>query len=405
VTRAWRRAALVAAAGTVSLALACIYTGGDPRADRRLADPTGGIVSVYLHGGDSVRGELLGTRQVGSFTVLVTENGRQRIVVVPEGGAASMWYSKIWRPWPVPLAAYRFNQVTREARFTFGITDSALAALMREIGQERVDTIGRPAPLGAELDNFMSAARAGTQRYQSPARAAADGFRRVGTEFPFMGEHWVNLARVLENRFDAASPSVLTYVTGPRGPVLAGVGYGALLRPGESVPAGPAPASAWHEHSGAIADESLPVHGPGASHHGGNAAGASTDSLRFMVLHAWVWTENPDGMFVTDNKALPLTRLGARAVLAADALRGLTLAQDSAGYYVEMLRTSLRASETESRVLEGIVAERRALARRGVRTDALDTALLRDAWAGLWRELERALPAHSTELIRLRSAL
>ena len=402
-----KRTALFLAMAATALAVACIYTGGDPRADPRLTHPMGVEALVRLNTDENVQGELLSMDAAGNLVLLTRDSIRSRIVVVPAGRATSLWSSRQNRHYKLPLSPQRFDELRSDARFPFGITDSARAALMRSIQQERVDTVGPSATSAAPLEDFVAAARAGTQRYQSAELAAADGFKRVGTEFPFMGEHWVNLARVLENRFDAASPSVLTYITKDGARVLAGVGYGALLRPGEAVPASVAPASAWHEHSGAVADESLPIHGSSSSHHnqGAGASEAADDSLRFMVLHAWVWTPNPQGMFVTDNPALPLVRLGAQPVLDSDALRGLTLAQDSAGYYAQMLVTSLRANEMESRVVDRVLASRRALARQGVGGATVDASALRDAWIGLWPELERALPGRASDLGRLRALL
>src|SRR5690349_4193807 len=64
----------------------------------------------------------------------------------------------------------------------------------------------------AAPNEFVAAARAATQRYQSQEAAIADGFRRVGGDFPAMGEHWVNLPQVMADSFAPATPSVLTYI-------------------------------------------------------------------------------------------------------------------------------------------------------------------------------------------------
>ena len=122
---------------------------------------------------------------------------------------------------------------------------------------------------GDATARMVSAAREGTMRYRSIDSAIADGFKRVGVEFPAMGEHWVNLARVLENKFDPARPSVLTYITDGGRRRLAGVAYTALLAEGELPPNSAAPQAYWHEHNGSVAEESLPLH---------HVAGMATDA-------------------------------------------------------------------------------------------------------------------------------
>ncbi len=198
---------------------------------------------------------------------------------------------------------------------------------------------------GDATARMLSAAREGTMRYRSIDSAIADGFKRVGVEFPAMGEHWVNLARVLENKFDPARPSVLTYITDGGRRRLAGVAYTALLAEGELPPKSAAPQAYWHEHNGSIAEESLPLH-----HAAGMATDAGPGAPRLSILHAWVWLPNPAGSFVTDNWTLPLARLGIDAshrTLSPDAIRGVSLANDDAGYYEQTIETSLAASDME----------------------------------------------------------
>ena len=105
---------------------------------------------------------------------------------------------------------------------------------------------------------FIAAARAGAARYRSRDAAIADGFRPVGVEFPAMGEHWVNLARVMADTLDPAMPPVLIYVMVNGKPQLGGVAFTDLLSRGESVGRVPG-ARFWHEHNGSITEESFPL--------------------------------------------------------------------------------------------------------------------------------------------------
>jgi hypothetical protein len=247
---------------------------------------------------------------------------------------------------------------------------------------------------------LIKEARAGTARYQSVDSAIADGFKRVGVEFPAMGEHWVNLPRVLENRFNPARPSVLIYITTLGKRELAGVAYTALLDDGQSPPATAAKLSDWHEHNGSVAEESLPLH-----HAAGMSSAATPGAPRLSILHAWVWATNPAGVFVTDNWSLPLERLGSSAKrLNGDALRGLTLAADSSGYYELTLQSSIGATEAETKVIARVIDTQRKAARTALR-DGVNDAALATAWTDLWVALERSLPARASMLRSVRARL
>lgn len=258
---------------------------------------------------------------------------------------------------------------------------------------------------GDATARMLFAAREGTARYRSIDSAIADGFKRVGVEFPAMGEHWVNLARVLENRFDPARPAVLTYITQSGRRRLAGVAYTSLLAEGERPPTSAAPQAYWHEHNGSVAEESLPLH-----HAAGMATDAGPGAPRLSILHAWAWLSNPAGPFVTDNWALPLVRLGIDAShrrLSPDEIRGVSLANDDAGYYEQTIETSLAPSDVEVKLIQRIVARHRAEARAQAEKDPMlrDASGVAAAWTSLWNDLEKSLPRGGAALRSLRARL
>jgi hypothetical protein len=258
---------------------------------------------------------------------------------------------------------------------------------------------------GDATARMLSAAREGTMRYRSIDSAIADGFKRVGVEFPAMGEHWVNLARVLENQFDPARPSVLTYITEGGRRRLAGVAYTALLAEGEQPPNSAAPQTYWHEHNGSVAEESLPLH-----HAAGMATDAGPGAPRLSILHAWVWLPNPAGSFVTDNWTLPLARIGIDAshhTLSRDAIRGVSLANDDASYYEQTIETSLAPSDIELKLIRSVVARHRAEARAEARKDPTlrNASGIATAWTSLWSDLEKSLPRDGAALRSLRARL
>jgi hypothetical protein len=259
----------------------------------------------------------------------------------------------------------------------------------------------------AAVERFLAEAREGTARYRSQQAAVEDGFRRVGVDFPAMGEHWVSLGRAMSGDFVAGRPAMLTYVRVGGVPTLVGVGYIALLDSGERLPPFPPANGFWHEHNGSVAEESLPFR-----HHGG--APSASSGVRVSVLHAWIWAENPAGIFVTDNWTLPFVRLGVSASpdVSRDARHALSLSLDGEEYYASTMRAALTLSAGEANRVEGVIARYRSLAREALgaashRTglDPASVARLEALWAEMWAELGRTLPLRTRQLAALRDHL
>jgi hypothetical protein len=151
---------------------------------------------------------------------------------------------------------------------------------------------------------FTAAVRAATERYREPSVALAEGYRRLGPDFPGMGEHWVNAALLVNGVRDVAHPPILEYAILEGRRTLIGITYAVLVTDRFDAPRDfPVPASAWHFHGGTLDEESFILSHEGLRH-------AATTGPRIAVLHAWVWLENPAGVFTTDNWALPFARFG-----------------------------------------------------------------------------------------------
>jgi hypothetical protein len=212
-----------------------------------------------------------------------------------------------------------------------------------------------------------------------------------------MGEHWVNLARIMADSFAASRPTVLTYIQVHGEPRLAGVAYTALLTRGEEPPPFPAARGHWHEHNGSIAEESFLK---------GHDIHAATGDLRLSILHAWIWIDNPDGVFTTDNWALPFARLElAPARPTHDAARAAALATDAAAFYRDALDAVLSPSRDERARYEAVL-ERSTLAAdsilrparpRGTVT-AAEADRLTGLWTVLWSDMVTALPDRASVL-------
>lgn len=188
--------------------------------------------------------------------------------------------------------------------------------------------------VAAQAD-LVSAARAGTARYQDQAAAIEDGYRAVGPDFPGMGVHWVNKGLLLTGTVDPAHPPVLEYADFGGRPTLVGVAYAALVTDSAPQPRLPVPAEAWHTHAGTVDEESFLL-----GHAGVHSAHSQTQGPRLAVAHAWIWLDNPAGLYETDNWALPCARLGFSPPvgLSADAGRALALAAGATAYFESLVR-------------------------------------------------------------------
>ena len=65
----------------------------------------------------------------------------------------------------------------------------------------------------AAAEDLMRTVREATAKYHDHDVAVADGYRRIGGDFPAMGEHWIQIGLLFGGRRDPARPEFLTYVT------------------------------------------------------------------------------------------------------------------------------------------------------------------------------------------------
>ncbi len=184
---------------------------------------------------------------------------------------------------------------------------------------------------------FIAAARAGAERYRDRDVAIASGFRRLGMDFPSMGEHWVNPGKVMAGKFDPADPAMLTYAT-IRGKVtLLGVVYAVPLAAGADPPPLPGGVNLWHEHNGTVDEESMLPEHHSSTH-------SERNTTRLAILHLWLWVPNSEGLFSADDWSLPFVRLGLEAPSDAsrwiDAARALSLVSGGEHFYTNLMRES-----------------------------------------------------------------
>ncbi len=262
----------------------------------------------------------------------------------------------------------------------------ACCALLLSVG---VALPAQTGPGDASAHDFLDRARASATALRDRDAAIAAGYRRVGMDFPLMGEHWVKPSVVTAGRVDPDHPSIVIYATIAGRPALVGVAFAVALGDGEHAPTVPGAEHAWHEHSGTVIEESLtPVHGGDAGAH--EFAGGRAPRARLAVLHVWTALANPFGVFVAENPSLPFARLGLKTPphVSADAARALSLACGGADYF-ELLLTHQGTPVHDAAALVASARARvvRIIANRALpdQLTAADLSELEDVGRGIQR--------------------
>ena len=148
--------------------------------------------------------------------------------------------------------------------------------------------------------------RESTERYRDIDAALADGFVKTTDEVPNMGTHYVHAGRSLDVEFNPSEPEILLYATGESGEMeLMGTAFVLpipLVSP-EHPDAFAGPLDNWHVHYSLCT-------GPlsasrSATAEGCEASGGIWVPAYGWMIHAWVWVENPLGVFSMWNSRVP----------------------------------------------------------------------------------------------------
>jgi hypothetical protein len=156
-------------------------------------------------------------------------------------------------------------------------TQSAPATQSAAVSPSSHDHVA-PAPSDPLPEKELEKARRATARYQDVKNALADGYADINVVLPNMGRHYLKEAQ-LDATFDAERPELLVYKEEPGGRLtLVALEYAVPLKLSETAPAGfPGGKDGW------FADQ----------------------RFQLWTLHAWVWRENPDGIFHSTNRLVP----------------------------------------------------------------------------------------------------
>ena len=162
------------------------------------------------------------------------------------------------------------------------------AALMTTAAVAITTLLGPGVALSAP--SGLDGVKAATARYHSVGQALRNGYSGENEPCvalpsgPAMGIHYVNQDLVADPALDPRQPEVLLYAPDKHGKlVLVAVEY---LVSAADVPAGADRPSLL----GQPFDGPMPGHAPGMPDH--------------YDLHAWVWSDNPNGVHATFNPAL-----------------------------------------------------------------------------------------------------
>jgi hypothetical protein len=163
----------------------------------------------------------------------------------------------------------------------------------------------------AELKNTvdeLERARQATAKYQDVHVAEADGYQVLGPDFPGMGVHFV--LTMEPSSFDIAKPPILLYQKNPAaagGYTLVGVSYlwNAPEGPdGQPLnPPFPKALALWHRHDNICVLAHL-ENPHGLSENQCREQGGHFIAKTPWLVHAWIWKENPAGVFSAENPAL-----------------------------------------------------------------------------------------------------
>lgn len=260
-----------------------------------------------------------------------------------------------------------------------------------------------------ELHAQLEAVRKATERYRDHAAAVRDGYRLFGDEGPLMGEHWYH-PRLTRAPLDLARPSTLQYATIGGQKVLVGVAYTLYRRADEPLPEGFAgEADRWHTHDVAKLVNAALARRPVLRGIANRRMQRNGGRTMLTMVHAWVWEENPDGLFADRHRALPYLRAGLPAEWAVGsteaAAQGIALL--SGGCATEARRTGRMAGldGRQARELETACARTAAALRASVeaaREPRAANAAAEAAWAELEAARERILqPAQRARMERL----
>jgi len=161
------------------------------------------------------------------------------------------------------------------------------------------------------LQEQLAAARAGTEKYRDVREAVNDGYIQVTQDLPGIAAHFANPVHYADGVFDPAKPEILLYAKADGQWSLVGLSYTAPFTGDQTPPAGFAgPLDAWHYHTDLCFRGQRVVAASQSADQCRQAGGRFVGNTGWM-MHLWLYSESPEGLFAHQNSLLP----GSGAVL------------------------------------------------------------------------------------------
>ncbi len=164
-----------------------------------------------------------------------------------------------------------------------------------------------------QLVDQLDGLREATEKYRNIAVARSEGFSQVGVEVPNMGAHFMNFERIQDGAFDPTQPEILMYARDENGDwQLKGTAFILLTQQfGREHPVGFAgPLDNWHVHYSVCGGGPEVVPRASTREDCESQGGLWASSFGWMI-HAWVWEDNPLGVFSMWNPNVPPLASGA----------------------------------------------------------------------------------------------
>ncbi len=241
--------------------------------------------------------------------------------------------------------------------------------------------------------DVISEIRAATKIFKDQKMAELYGYRKFGPDMPNMGTHWLYLTAAVDRNFDLSRPSTLTYLTIDGEPVLTGVAYTYPVQPGETPPSLPLKEMKWHYHSGNLEEEAFGLHPKMKQSN-------EKDIANLAMLHAWVWKDNPEGMFAADNWALSFIRNGIAAPdkPVIEASKALFMLNGGISYYLKFIELSVGDAVYDKEEVRSImkkytsgIEEKALQLRANKEINEEDQAELKRLWLEMWSSIRNEM--------------
>lgn len=252
-----------------------------------------------------------------------------------------------------------------------------------------------------DIQSFTAAVRKATRIYQDTNRAKAAGYQRFGPDMPNLGYHWINPRLIVDTLIDPLRPEVLTYLNVNGQLILTGVAFAYAFTPGNTPPGLPFKEMKWHYYSGNIREAAYGVQHKYSPYE-------KRKMVRLAMVHIWVWTDNPDGIFGSDNWALSYMRLGLKHPDKPDATasKALFLAQGGIEYYLKFVQLCIRPDEEtlnkvrvvfsryskEAEKVSGLMIANKTVTQN-------NQAQLTSVWNRMWQDVRKELGESSWKQI------